>query len=336
VHRELARDRIGSDGMRRVLAAWQGAAAARLATTVEALGLSGHGGVAVAADRAIHLERCARRMVGLASSVPPAAWVEEGAGQGVVLVNGWTLSSRVWPAALVERLSASFSVVRPDNRGTGDRRRTPLPFTLADLADDVIAVVKAAGLSRPTIVGFSLGGMIATEVALRRPDVVGGLVLVSSRPPNPAQRAGRRGLVAQAFTAPALDRPLDEQLRERWGAVAAPGFADAHPERLAEMATSALGARTPRRTVRAQARAVAAWHGPRRLRAITAPTLVVHGADDPLSPPENSHRLVAAIPGAELVELAGVGHLVPQEAPERLAELIATHVHTVITAEETS
>ena len=165
------------------------------------------------------------------------------------------------------------------------------------------------------MVGFSLGGMIAAELALRWPDHVGGLVLVSARPPSPARVGGGPGILGRALTPPTTDRPLADQFRERWARVSAPGFADRHPERLDEMASAALAPVTPRRTVLAQARAVGAWRGADRLRNLAVPCTVVHGALDPLSPAENSRRLAALIPDARYVELDGVGHLAPQEAP---------------------
>lgn len=97
------------------------------------------------------------------------------------------------------------------------------------------------------------------------------------------------------------------------------------------MAAAVLRKPTPRRTIVAQARAVAAWHGPARLRSIRVPTLVVHGRQDPLSPIGNGRRLAARLRHAELIELDDVGHLLPQEAPERLAELIHRHVEIVAT-----
>ena len=81
----------------------------------------------------------------------------------------------------------------------------------------------------------------------------------------------------------------------------------------------------------AQARAVGAWRAADRLRNLAVPCTVVHGALDPLSPPENSRRLAALIPDARYVELDGVGHLVPQEAPVRLAEIVTAASHPTTT-----
>jgi pimeloyl-ACP methyl ester carboxylesterase len=79
---------------------------------------------------------------------------------------------------------------------------------------------------------------------------------------------------------------------------------------------------TPRRTVALQSMAIMGFDRSERLESIGAPTLVVHGTEDPLMPPENGRRLAKLIPGATLDELDGVGHLVPWEAPERTAELV--------------
>jgi pimeloyl-ACP methyl ester carboxylesterase len=214
--------------------------------------------------------------------------------------------------------------VRPDNRGTGQRWSDRSLFTIADLAADVRDVMGTAGLDRPIVVGFSMGGMVALELALRWPQHVAGLVLVAARPPSPAGHTGQRGVLGRALQPPSKDRPLADQFRERWAAVCGPGFADAHPERIDELAATAFAPVTPRRTVVAQARAAGGWHGAHRLRHLRVPSTVVHGAYDPLSPAENSRRLAALIPDAQYIELPGVGHLVPQEAPERLAEIVAS------------
>ena len=300
----------------------KGQAAALLAESMETSGLTRLESFAAALAWGIRLERHVTTARTGSRPDDPIDWWDSGTGPGVVLVNGWTLSGRVWPAAFVDAVAAAHRVVRLDNRGTGDRRRDRDPFTIAQLADDVHQVIDAAGLDRPIVVGFSMGGMIATELALRWPDQVGGLVLVSARPPCPARIAGGPGILGRALTPPSRDRPLADQFRLRWARVSAPGFADRHPERFDEMAVAALSAVTPRRTVLSQARAVGAWRGAHRLRTLDVPCTVVHGSVDPLSPAENSRRLAALIPGARYVELAGVGHLVPQEAPTQLADIV--------------
>jgi 3-oxoadipate enol-lactonase len=317
--------------LRRWRDAVQGRAAAMFAESVDSVGLTRLESFAAALEFGIEVERCLRAWAPgwhHAATSPLDGWLEAGSGPGVVLVNGWTLSGMVWPADFLDTVAGSRRVVRMDNRGTGRRRSDRSVFTMADLARDVRDVIQAAALDRPMVVGFSLGGMIATELALRWPDRVGGLVLVSARPPSPVRVGGRPGILGRALTPPTTDRPLADQFRERWARMSAPGFADRHPERLDEMASAALAPVTPRRTVFAQARSVGAWRGAHRLRNLEVPCTVVHGALDPLSPAENSQRLAALLPDAGYVELDSVGHLVPQEAAERLAEIVTTAHHS--------
>jgi pimeloyl-ACP methyl ester carboxylesterase len=321
--RSQTADAFGS--WRRRRDALRGRAAAMFAESVEAAGLTRLDAFAAALEFGIEAERRLRTWApgsSRAAAGGRVGWLEDGSGLGVVLVNGWSLSGLVWPAEFLEAVSATRRVVRVDNRGTGRRRADRSLFTIADLAGDVRDVIRAAGLDRPTVLGFSLGGMIATELALRWPGDAGALVLVSARPPSPARVGGRPGILGRALTPPTTDRPLADQFRERWATVTAPGFADRDPQRLEEMASAALNPVTPRRTVLAQARAVGAWRAANRLRNLAVPCTIVHGALDPLSPPENSRRLAALIPDARYVQLDGVGHLAPQEAPARLAETV--------------
>ena len=112
-------------------------------------------------------------------------------------------------------------------------------------------------------------------------------------------------------------------LRDGWATVAAPGFAAAHPDLMDEMAAAIDRRPTPRFAVLDQARAIAAWAGAARLRSLTVPTTVVHGSEDPLVPVRNGMRLAQLIPGARYVELAGVGHLIPYEAPDVVTQIVA-------------
>ena len=112
----------------------------------------------------------ARATVGIERGRPPAVhWHESGRGPTLVLLNGWSVSGLVWPTAWIDRLARRYRVVRIDNRGTGWSRRAPAPFAIADLADDVVTVLDAVGADRASILGLSMGGMIAQELALRAP-----------------------------------------------------------------------------------------------------------------------------------------------------------------------
>ena len=247
---------------------------------------------------------------------------EGGRGEPVLLLNGWTAIGLVWPVDWLRRLQRERRVLRVDNRGCGWSRTAPMPCSLAGMADDAADVLRAGRVSRATVLGLSMGGMVAQELALRHPDVVERLVLVATRPPSPAHLPLPSSEVRAALRRRDRTESWPEFVGSLWSRQTAPGFAARHPEALAEIVASVLRRPTPQRGVLAQARAVAAWHSPGRLARITAPTVVVHGRDDPMMPVGNGMRLSRLIPGARYLELAGVGHLVPYEAPDALLDAV--------------
>ncbi|MGV0836336.1 alpha/beta fold hydrolase [Mycolicibacterium thermoresistibile] len=253
---------------------------------------------------------------------PLVNWHDGGSGPALLLLNGWTASGLVWPESWLRALEQRYRVIRMDNRGTGWSRSAPHPFTIADLADDARNVLRACGVERATVLGLSMGGMIAQELALRHREVVDRLVLVATQPPTPAQIPSNSELQLAMMTGPPPGADLRQFFIEMWGDTAADGFAARHPDVIAEVADQIVARVTPRAAVVTQARAIWSWYGPARIRRISAPTTVVHGDRDPLTPVGNGMRLTRLIPDADYVELAGVGHLVPQEAGDALLEVL--------------
>ena len=240
----------------------------------------------------------------------------------LLLLNGWTASGAVWPSELLTILQRRHRVIRIDNRGSGRSAAAPAPFTIADLARDAHDVIRRLDVPRATVVGLSMGGMIAQELALRWPGDVGRLVLMSTRPPAPMD------IPAAPDVMKALIRPKPsgvrtaDYLRHVWSQLAAPGFAESHPELLDELVASVMTAPTRRGGVMNQARAIAAWRGAHRLARLRVPTTIVHGDKDVLIPVDNGRRLAQAIPDPRYIAIAGVGHILPYEALSRVAEII--------------
>lgn len=253
---------------------------------------------------------------------PRVFWHEGGQGDVVLLLNGWMTSGLVWPSAWVRRLEQRFHVVRIDNRGTGFSRTAPAPYTMADLADDAAQVLQAVGAERATILGLSMGGMVAQELAFRHPEMVERLVLVASRPPSPAHLPVDAATMLPLMAGPDRNTSPEEHWRGVWGRFCAPGFADREPALLDELMVQFASRMTPKAAVSNQMRAISGWYGADRLASISAPTVVVHGKLDEISPVGNSMRLARMIPGARYVELPGVGHVVPLEAPDELEKIL--------------
>lgn len=254
---------------------------------------------------------------------PRVFWYEGGQGPVLLLLNGWTASGRMWPAAWVADLERRFTVVRVDSRGTGLSRTAPAPFTMRDLADDAADVLRSLTEEPALVLGLSMGGMIAQELALRHPRLVRHLLLVSTRPPAPAHIAGSSQVMAGTLARPVPGQPLEEFFLGNWAAYCEPGFPEREPALLEELVRQILARPTPRAGVLNQMTAIAGWHGSRRLASLQVPTTVVHGDSDPLMPVGNGMRLARLIPRARYVELSGIGHLVPHEAGEALLRLIS-------------
>jgi pimeloyl-ACP methyl ester carboxylesterase len=302
------------------------AAAARWAAAsgVDVLALARNPTVAATLELGIRTEALARSVRPDVACRPPDPihHHDGGAGPALVFLNGWTASGLVWPRRLITALERDHRVIRIDNRGSGWSRHAPRPYTISDLACDARGIIDGLGLVAPTIVGLSMGGMIAQELAMRWPDRVGRLLLMGTRPPSPADTPAPAGVTASLLASPPKGVPLRRFLRDGWATVAAPGFAAAHPGMIDEMAASIARRPTPRFALLDQARAIAAWSGAHRLQAVTVPTTVLHGTEDPLIPVRNGMRIAQLIPGARYVELANVGHLVPYEAPDEVRRIV--------------
>lgn len=261
----------------------------------------------------------------------------------LVLVMGLATQMLGWPDEFCEALADSgFHVVRFDNRDIGlsthlDEAGTPdlsplfagqpittAPYSLADMADDTIRLVDAIGLGRVHLVGASMGGMIAQEVALRHPERLLSLTSIMSTtspnvgPPTPAASAA-------LFIPPATtESEAAERAIAVYRVIGSPG----HP--LDEVALSARAQESFRRAndPAGVARQLAAIHasGDRteRLRRLGVPTLVLHGEDDPLVQVDGGRATAAAVPGARLVTWPGMGHDLPRGIwPDVIGEITA-------------
>jgi pimeloyl-ACP methyl ester carboxylesterase len=255
-------------------------------------------------------------------------------GRPMLLVNGLGGQLVGWSPELLEALAArGFHLIRFDNRDAGlstwfdDAGVPPMPgadpaaappvptppaYGLADMADDTAALLEALGIEAAHVLGVSLGGMIAQELTIRHPQRVLSLCSVMSTtgaaglaPPTPEALAvlmrppvaDREGRIAQAvdtnrvISSPAY--PFDDQ-------------------RELEKCTRAHDrAYHPAGVVRQLHAIVTAGDRTEALGAVTAPTLVVHGADDPLIRVEGGEATAAAVPGSTLLVLPGMGHDMP-------------------------
>jgi pimeloyl-ACP methyl ester carboxylesterase len=245
------------------------------------------------------------------SGLLPHQW--HGAGEPLVLVAGLGTKGTSWRPFL-ETAARHFHVLSFDNRGSGRAPSASRSIAIRDFSDDLLRLLDALGLERVHLVGRSMGGMIAQELALRAPERVARLVLVST-----AARADAHLRRVFELWAELAERGVPADLRHRatllWclgaRALAKQGAAAAYLERKSH------GDRP--RDYALQARACAAHDALDRLGTLSVPTLVVGGSDDRLTPPAQAVVLARAIPAAELAIFPGAGHLPYLEAPAAFA-----------------
>lgn len=250
----------------------------------------------------------------------------------IVLIRGLGTQLIEWPPALVTGLvTAGLEVVVFDNRDAGlSSEMKPIagtaPYRLEDMANDVVGLLDRLQVERAHILGISMGGMIAQHVAIAHPQRTRSLISVMSSTGNPdlpvPSPEMRARLVETAATPEALIA-LNAANRVAFGS-------PAYPESLDERMTAARAAyeRSYRPDgVARQMRAVIA-DGSRvdRLRRLSVPTLVIHGADDPLIPVAAGRDTAAAIEGARLEIIAGMGHNIPTALAPRIVEIVVAFV----------
>lgn len=236
----------------------------------------------------------------------------EGDGPDLVLVMGLGAHSGAW-LLNAPAFAKHFRVLTFDNRGSGRTSAPDEPYSIAGMADDTAALMDALGIVRAHVLGASMGGMIAQELAIAHPERVERLVIACSRAKTGDLR--RRVAVAQrALWEADVPREAIAAIQQPWGRTSA----TLQDERL-PMELLALGARDPypigKHAYLRQLDATMAHDTVDRLGRISAATLVLVGAEDILTPPSESAELARLIPGAELRILPRGGHGFSGEYP---------------------
>ena len=244
-------------------------------------------------------------------------FVDAGSGpQTVLLLHAFPLNARMWDAQ-VSALAGRYRVIAPDVPGFGGSAGGDGASTMSRLASDALEVLARLGVARACVVGLSMGGYVAFELFRRRPDVVRALALCDTRAgADTAEGATGR----EAFAVRAIERGLpwvaDELLPRLLGPRASAGVVAEVRARIAEGTPAGVAAAQRGMALRPDSTPT--------LAQIRVPTLVLVGTQDVLTPPAESRRMAAAIEGARLVELPGVGHLSNLEAPTEFNRALGT------------
>jgi 3-oxoadipate enol-lactonase len=247
-----------------------------------------------------------------------------GSGPPLALAHGLGYARWGWEP-VAPALAEEFTVLMFDNRGIGASDVPAGPYSARAMAADVVAVLDAAGIDRAHLVGTSLGGMVAQEVAIGWPERVDGLVLACTTPGGGEALPLPERTLRLLAEAPTL--PPDVALRRFVENAVAPRTVLERPELVQRIYEKRLAFPPDPVGWQAQAAAGTSHDAFARLDEIRAPTLILHGTDDGVVDPRNAALLERAIPNARVVMFPGAGHLVFWEQPERFVEVVAEFLH---------
>lgn len=299
------------------------------------------------------LSRVLAGETGYAHSSGIRIWYEaiasEGPEKGVVLLNlSMGGDSLYWPPGFLRGLTrAGYRVVRFDQRGTGASDWLPgwrrqQPYSLSDMAADAVAVLGAQHVAKAHVIGLSLGGFVAQEIALGHPDRVASLTLMSTAadptdPSLPSMRigpmvkAGLAGLPLMRYRLMGGERNLVKERVARIISISGSDGVD-----IEELVRLALYDLRNRRGINLRAilqHQVAVSITRSRyplLGRIRVPTLVIHGTADTFLPIEHARKLVTLIPASDHLWLDGVGHQFPYPDMPTVTEAIVAHLDTAL------
>ncbi len=277
------------------------------------------------------------------------AYEVDGEGEPLLLIMGLGAQRVLWDERLVAQLVArGFRVIRFDNRDVGESTRldhlpvpkpvptmlrsllrmprlVPVraPYTLSDMANDAVGLLDGLGLARAHVLGVSMGGMIAQHLAIEHPTRVATLTSIMSH-------TGGGRLLPKPAAMRALLRPMGKTVEEAearfvevWKVIGSPAY-PADPERLRRNARLSFSrGASPRGFLRQLAAIAASGDRTKKLAAVRAPSLVIHGREDPLIPVRGGRDTAKALPDARYLEMPGMGHDLPVALHGRFADEVA-------------
>ncbi|HEX3692170.1 MAG TPA: alpha/beta hydrolase [Solirubrobacteraceae bacterium] len=249
-----------------------------------------------------------------------------GDGPPLLLIMGMSGTKHHWGPRVLAELRRDFEVIVYDHRDAGDSTRTGAPFTIAELADDAAGLLGALGLESAHVMGISMGGMVAQELALAHPERVRALTLGCTYCGGAGSSLASQQVIERLSAAMSSgDRRL--AIRAGWEINVSASFAADEQEWERFLATG-MKHGLPVAVIMEQMRAIAGHDTSARLPELRAPTLVIHGTADQLIPVQNGRMIADLIPATKLEIMDGIGHMFFLERPERTAELVREHALT--------
>ena len=242
-----------------------------------------------------------------------------GQGEPLVLIRGISSNVDHWYEQ-VPVLSKKYQLLVFDNRAIARSSDPGGSFSTRDMAADTVGLMEAVGIKKAHVLGYSMGGMIAQEIALAYPEKVNGLILVATD----------CGISLRIKAKPEFSRLFSEMIRlgtnEAKKAAAGCLFAkqtlDTRPDIIQRYTEVSLRFPASQKTLGRQWAAITQHDACNRLAKISSPTLVITGSEDELIPPQNAKVMAQRIPVAQMISIDGGGHLFLIEQPEAFNEAV--------------
>jgi pimeloyl-ACP methyl ester carboxylesterase len=246
-----------------------------------------------------------------------------GEGTPVVSIRGWGSSSQSWSPIFIEKLSQHYKLIIFDNRGTGRTSKPDTKYSIEMMADDTAGLLETINISKAHIVGFSMGGMIAQQFAIKYPEKTKGLVIACS---HPGVSVAPPSQYAREIMEYMISKPRDMSLRELQKLVmslySTPEYIENHGEEMLDAAISAKLIPTPGYVRRRQLDAIMEFSSIDELPLIKASTLVIHGERDAWVPVVNGRIIAERVPGAKLTLFKESGHAFIEQRIEMIETIL--------------
>lgn len=244
-----------------------------------------------------------------------------GDGYPLVMILGLSENAYWWDFPLIEELAKHYKVIIFDNRGVGRSDNLDGDVTIEMMAADTIGLMDALSINQAHILGHSLGGMIAQELALKFPKRIKKLVLCSTS--CGGSRAELPSIETQKLLGKLSRRRHTRDLTEEGMLhIFTKKFIDENPEFMKKKVDDILIIPTGPTTFKAQMGAWMRYNSCRKLKGLNLPTLIINGKEDILVPPRNGEILAEKIPNAEIVYFNGNAHLIHTEEPDKFINVL--------------
>ena len=243
-----------------------------------------------------------------------------GKGKPLLFIPGFSMTMDGWDPIVLDNLSSNHTIIIFDNRGIGDTNAGVKSPSIPQFANDTAGLIDALGIKKPVdILGLSMGGLIAQELALLHPDKVDRLIIYASScggkeslPPQVSPQVLTSMISGNAST----DTFLSTLFPREW--------IQQHTDYIQKNFVFPMG-KVSKESLQRQFEATSKWSGVcNKLSSITKPTLVITGTEDITSPPANSLMIAQKIPGAWLVQIKGGGHGVMFQYPQQFTAVLET------------